>query len=90
MKNREVIENFFNGRNSHTRNLSSEDGKLMNYSTCIAQMWDGAVIVNRTRYSVTTSKLQNWVAFEASHRGVNQIELRSVPINTGRLSPNMH
>lgn len=41
--------------NAHT----PAERKLMNYGTCIAQYIDGELYVNRSKYSVTTSKVQN-------------------------------
>lgn len=56
MKNIEVIEKFINGCIGSGGNLTSADGKLYSYQTCIAEYTRKGLIVNKTRYSVTTSK----------------------------------
>jgi hypothetical protein len=68
--NQEVINKFFQGWNdieSHTGNLwVTIDGKrLMNYSTCLVERHEEyGLIVNRTSYSVTTSKIQGYIMSE--------------------------
>ena len=56
MKNEEVIENFIAGRIGSGGNLTSADGKLYSYQTCIAEYTRKGLIINKTKYSVTTSK----------------------------------
>lgn len=60
MKNKEVIKAFINNRpaNSSTGNLSSTCGRLFSYTTCIAEFIDNVLLINRTKYSVTTSRHQ--------------------------------
>lgn len=62
MRNQQVIDAFVNGKigRSSNGNLYSTGDKLINYSTCIAQRIANGVILNLTRYSVTTSKIQSW------------------------------
>lgn len=64
MNNQQVIDAFVNERTgrSSNGNLYSTGGKLINYSTCIAQRIGRQIIFNRTRYSVSTSKIQSWTA----------------------------
>jgi hypothetical protein len=62
--NETVIKMFFQGNTnieSHTGNLwISNDGKrLMNYATCLAERSELGLIINRTSYSNTTSKIQS-------------------------------
>lgn len=56
MRNKEVIENFIAGRVGSGGNLTSADGKLYSYQTCIAEYTRKGLIINKTKYSVTTSK----------------------------------
>lgn len=56
MKNREVVEKFFNGECATGSNLFSTGTKLFSYQTCIAQWYRPYLVINKTRYSVTTSK----------------------------------
>ena len=71
MKNEDVIAYFLNGRGaeSHTGNLVSDNGKLINYGTTLAQ-WvelDNGIqlVINETKYSVTTSKIQSQLRRQA-------------------------
>lgn len=61
MKNVDVIENFINGRtNGKTKNLRIEGDKLFNYDTCLAERVNNKnMIVNLTKYSSSTSTIQN-------------------------------
>jgi len=59
MENNRVIEDFLNHKNSKSSNLISIDDKLISYDTCIAQFYNGYLLINTDKYSVTTSKQQN-------------------------------
>lgn len=68
MTNRQVINAFVSGKSGKSSNGNlyvSWDGKrLFNYETCIAQrLSDGTFVVNSTKYSVTTSKIQTYVRY---------------------------
>ena len=89
MNNQQVIDAFLCGHvgKSSNGNLRSLGDKLINYSTCIAERANGGIIVNRTRYSVSTSKIQNWTCGAvASLVGDNFIEVDDVPMNATSLS----
>lgn len=87
MRNKEVISKFVNfAESAATANLRSTGGQLFNYYTCIAQRHEeGKIIVNVTRYSMTTSKIQSHVRWELS--GYDVIEVTNVPIGTRDLVP---
>ena len=86
MRNQEVISKFVNFTESAaTANVRSNGDKLFNYGTCIAQRHEGKFIVNTTRYSVTTSKIQCYVRRELS--GYDVIEVTGVPRGTCNLVP---
>ena len=86
MRNQEVISKFVNfAESAATANVRSTGDKLFNYETCIAQRHEGKIIVNVTRYSVTTSKMQNYLLCELS--GYDVIEVTSVPRGTCNLVP---
>ena len=86
MRNQEVISKFVNfAESAATANVRSIGDKLFNYETCIAQRHEGKIIVNVTRYSVTTSKMQNYLRRELSDYDV--IEVTSVPRGTCNLVP---
>ena len=86
MRNQEVISKFVNfAESAATANVRSIGDKLFNYETCIAQRHEGKIIMNATRYSVTTSKIQNYLRSELSNKAV--IEVTSVPRGTCDLVP---
>lgn len=61
MRNREVCRCFVDREDAYGSNLRSEDGKLYSYNTVIGQWHDGKLIINNTRYSVTTSKHKHYL-----------------------------
>ena len=86
MRNSEVISKFVNcAESAATANVRSTGDKLFNYETCIAQRHEGKIIVNVTRYSMTTSKLQNNLRCELS--GYDVTEVTGVPRGTCNLVP---
>ena len=80
MKNIDVIKAFIYGEQAHTLNLMSSGDKLINYSTCIAQRKDGQIYVTDTKFSKTTSVIQN-----ALRRELLGINYKLVPQQRGRL-----
>ena len=86
MRNQEVISKFVNfAESAATANVRSTGDKLFNYYTCIAQRHEGKYLLNVTRYSITTSKIQCYVRRELSDHDV--IEVTSVPRGTRNLVP---
>ena len=86
MRNQEVISKFVHfAESAATANVRSIGDKLFNYETCIAQRHEGKVIVNVTRYSVTTSRIQNYLRGEMANKDV--IEVANVPLGTFDLIP---
>ena len=68
MTNKQVSNAFVSGKSAKSSNGNlwvSWDGKrLFNYETCIAQrLQDGTFVVNSTKYSVSTSKIQTYVRY---------------------------
>lgn len=70
MKNIDVIRAFLNNRTAKTQNLSTDGTALVNYATTIGYWYDGELFINKQRYSVTTSKIQNWLVRDAIATGV--------------------
>lgn len=58
MTNRDVVGNFINMRVASANNLFSTGDRLISYETCIAQWVSGKMIINETKYSITTSHHQ--------------------------------
>lgn len=69
-KNENVVENFFNGVEccNHGESLTCRNGKLINYSTTIAQWTQYGLTINDTKYSATTSKIQNMLKRMSNNR----------------------
>lgn len=86
MRNIEVIKQFLNksSGNSDTGNLISDGVKLFSYNTCIAEWTDSLLLVNVTKYSRSTSRIQNMLIQELKSR-YSQLTIDNVPINTHRL-----
>ena len=78
---KDIINNFLwghtNGKASGGR-LYIEGNKLINYGTTIAQRIDGRVVLNKTKYSPTTSKHQNVIHRECPNIGTVQ----DIPMGT--------
>lgn len=86
MRNIEVIK-FFIKRvpaKSWTGNTRSTGEKLFSYNTCIAEWINGYLFVNITKYSSSTSRIQNMLlGYLGFTHKVKQVE--NVPINTQKL-----
>jgi hypothetical protein len=83
MTNDKVIERFLNGATygaSHTKNLYIEGNRLVNYYTTIAERVSDGVVVNVTKYSVTTSKIQSSLLSKISQKGVQSSVVRGLKI----------
>lgn len=64
MKNIDVVNAFINGKVAKTGNLKTDGCKLINYSTVIALKDAGKIVVSSTKYSKTTTIIQNMVKRE--------------------------
>ena len=86
MRNIEVIKQFLNksSGNSDSKNLISDGVRLINYNTCIAEWIDSLLLVNVTKYSSSTSRIQNMLLNELKliHKSIS---IDNVPINTQKL-----
>jgi hypothetical protein len=79
MNNLEVIKRFLEGNKGQTslrdipsgyymykgRTLTTDGQSLINYDTEIAYKKDGKLYLNKTKYSVTTSKIQSQLSYQA-------------------------
>jgi hypothetical protein len=62
MKNAEVIRKFVQGdTQGKGSNLYINNNNLVNYSTIIARRINGKIYLNNTKYSQTTSRIQNMI-----------------------------
>lgn len=89
MTNEIVIKRFLNRLSGETplreipngvyvyrgRTLTSNGKELINYRTTIAY-WDnnGSLHLNKNKYSITTSKIQNQLAYLAKQKNIPTIE----------------
>lgn len=82
MRNIEVIKQFLNksSGNSDSGNLISTGDRLINYNTCIAEWNRNCIMINITKYSSSTSRIQNMLLSEGL--GLELIRVKNVPINT--------
>lgn len=80
MRNNDVIATFVNGgTNAKAKNLYIDGDKLMNYNTCLAQRIEsGNIVVNMTKYSPTTSTIQN--VLNGSIPAYSKIIVNNVPM----------
>jgi hypothetical protein len=91
MTNQNVIKAFYNQQEgkveSHTGNLwiDGTGTRLMNYGTCLAQRIDNKIIINVTKYSVTTSKIQTWLKSEFQYHPSSVYTTKPVPMWTSYL-----
>lgn len=86
MKNSEVIHKFLCEQEAQGSNLYSTGTQLISYSTCLAEWWDNKLLINETKYSVSTSKWQNKLFFEASQSSVPIFYVgNQVPMGTSTL-----
>lgn len=89
MTNSEVISNFVKGIECKSSNgnlyVTKWDGtvRLINYNTCIAQKIGNKIVVNGTKYSPTTAKIQCYVRRQLIN--VEYKEVTGIPRNTVRL-----
>ena len=81
-KNKEVIEDFLNGKTAIGSNLYSTGTKLINYNTVIAE-WDlEKLYINTTRYSKTTSVHQNYILRIIKDWPFIYINKKDIPMST--------
>lgn len=67
-RNNDFIEYFVRGgrEQKNCNNLHIRGDKLLNYNTVIAQVGeDGYLYINMTKYSTSTSRIQNYLLKEA-------------------------
>jgi activator of 2-hydroxyglutaryl-CoA dehydratase len=66
MKQIKVVKNFVERYfdKAEGSNLVSENGRLINYETTLAQWCGSLLITNQTKYSQSSTVIQNMLAFE--------------------------
>lgn len=79
MTNAEVVDKFLNHERGHSLNMDSTGEKLYSYNTCMAQFIDGNLVVNKTKYSVTTSRHMSYLntllqKYNIAHKTVTEVE----------------
>lgn len=71
MRWKEVIDKFVCKQYGSGSNCMSTGEKLYSYNTCIGQWVGNVVYINTTKYSNTTSKLQNYLLAQIRARGLD-------------------
>ena len=92
MNNQSVINAFICSKSakSSNGNLKSFGNKLVSYYTTIAQrLDDGTIVLNRTKYSVSTSKIQTWLLTDVVKNRLKDKEVYNVPLGTSDLTKYM-
>ncbi len=84
MKNKDVIEMFLSKKPAKGSNLYSDGKRLVNYYTTLAEWYsDVCLLVNNTRYSVSTSRNQYYLKNVVDNNSnIIPIPINSVPIAT--------
>lgn len=69
-RNNDFIEYFVNGgrEQKSCNNLHIKEDKLFNYNTVIAELKEDGMYINMSKYSKSTSRIQNVLLEEAEYR----------------------
>lgn len=92
MNNQSVINAFVCGKSakSSNGNLKSFGNRLVSYYTTIAErLADGTIVLNRTKYSVSTSKIQTWLLGDVLNNKLKHKEVYNVPLGASDLAKYM-
>lgn len=83
-KHNDFIEYFLDGGRDQKKcnNLHIEEDKLFNYNTVIAQIEEDNLYINMTKYSSSTSTIQNYLLKEAGYYYYNIITVNDIQIDT--------
>lgn len=82
-RNDAVIADFLNRKKAKNAHLYSNGARLINYNTCIAEWVGRLLLLNGTKYSRTTSKIQSELFRQARKYG--NMTLFDVPMNSVNL-----
>jgi hypothetical protein len=87
MNNQSVINAFLCGKSakSSNGNLRTDGNKLVSYYTAIAVRMGDTIVLNRTKYSVSTSKIQTWLLYSVIESGLQYKEVCNVPLGGYKL-----
>lgn len=86
MKNSEVIDKFLDKEfNKCASSVSSKQDKLFSYNTIIAQWFGDILLVNDTRYSSTTSKIQG-ILIRSINSNIKWYTVDHIPMGTNDLN----
>jgi flagellar basal body rod protein FlgC len=88
MKNVDVIRTFINGgRKAKTTNLEIVNSNLFNYNTVIAEYTNEyGLILNVTKYSQSTSTIQNALIRELKDAGIAYVTVSGLGRGASRLA----
>jgi hypothetical protein len=88
MNNQSVINAFLCGKSakSSNGNLRTDGNKLVSYYTAIAVRMGDTIVLNRTKYSVSTSKIQTWLLNSVVKGGFPHREVYNVPLGAQNLA----
>ena len=87
MKNSEVIDKFLNKDFGYkASNLYSKEDKIVNYNTVLAQWFNDILLINITKYSITSSRNQNALVYGADKKGIKWYTVSDIGMNTNNLT----
>ena len=95
MTNEKVIRLFLSGKQGKTpnrkivygcyiaegRTLQTASNILFNYNTKIAKLEGNILYLNRDKYSITTTKIQNKISYIAKDMGLIVIDVHELELN---------
>ncbi len=84
MKNKDIITSFLNGKSAKTKNVKTDGSTLYSYNTAIATHYPIGIIVNNTKYSSSTSRIQSNLKAQIKAYGVNIVNVDNLGFNLRR------
>lgn len=82
MTQKEVCDRFLSHLPGKGNSLTCNGTIILSYNTAIAVWYYGNIIFNKTKYSSTTSRWQNYLLTRIEPRGYKIIEIDDVPQDT--------
>ena len=82
MTQKEVCNHFLLQLPGKGNSLTCNGSRILSYNTAIAVWYYDGIIFNKTKYSITTSRWQNYILYKAKHKGFKIIEINNVPQDT--------
>lgn len=85
MTNTQVIKSYLKGDNAKSLSLQTDGQSLYTYNTILAEKYNDTILVNDTKYSVTSSKHKGLLIGELESQGRNYERIQNVLIESKTL-----